>query len=105
MRRCKSPLKEISPVSPKQTQLKINKNVGSSNTHHGQSNINRHLRDFLHFEDGDNLNSPDNEFAYADQKLMQTSTMPKNGVTRVIKDNALGLSDERKKIAHVVSID
>lgn len=70
MRRGKSPLKEMSPVSPKQSQIKLNKNVGPSNTNHGQSNINRHLRDFLHFEDGDNLNSPDNEFAYADQKLM-----------------------------------
>ena len=105
MRRGKSPLKEMSPVSPKQNQLKFDNDVGPSNTNHVKSNINRHLRDFLHFEDGDNLNSPDNEFAYADQKLLQTATMPKNGVKRVTRDNALGLSDGRKKVGHVVSID
>ena len=87
----------MSPVFPKQNQLKFNNDVDPSNTNHGRSNINRHLRDFLHFEDGDNLNSPDNEFAYADQKLLQTATMPKNGVKRVNRDRVEEVSNGDSK--------
>jgi len=75
------------------------------NKNHGQININRHLRDFLHFEDNDNLNSPNNEYVYADHKLMQTTTMPNKAVTKVTRTNPLVLSDSRKKIADLVSTD